>query len=166
MKPRNRPHLSTAETISPHDRRTLVESARVLRRAAAMGALPRLLEGRNLGLLCEQQDSAEAALFERAATELGARVARISADLSASLSEESLQRTAQTLGRLYDAIECQGLTRELLRRVRAGAGIPVFDGVACAHHPSAPLAAQVDEQGAAADNRRHVVQAMLLRTLG
>lgn len=167
MSPRHLPHLSTAAILSPGDRKTLIASARTLRRAAAAGALPRLLDGKHIGLLCGAQASADAALFERAATELGARVSRISPELSASLSEESLRRTAQMLGRLYDAIECQGLAGQLLQRVRAEAGVPVYDGIACGHHPSAALVTALGGPGAAAaDNRRHVLQALLLSTMG
>lgn len=166
MNPSHLPHLITAATIVPSDRETLVAGARALQRAATLGALPRLLEGKNIGLLCASQDSAAAALFERAAAELGARVARISPELSTALGDENLRRTARTLGRLYDAIECQGLADPLLQRVRAEAGVPVYDGIACARHPSAALAAEVDAQAPDADNRRHVLQALLLSTIG
>lgn len=165
MSPRHLPHLSTAATLSPGDRKALIASARALRRAAAAGALPRLLDGKHIGLLCGAQAGEDAALFERAATELGARVSRISPALSASLGEESLTRTAQTLGRLYDAIECQGLAGQLLQRVRAEAGVPVYDGSASAHHPSAALVAALGEADTAADNRRHLLQALLLSTM-
>lgn len=166
MNPRNLPHLITCATISPSDRETLIAGACALQRAAASGALPKLLTGKNIGLLCCAHDSQDAALFERAAAELGARVDRISPELSASLSEASLRRTARTLGRLYDAIECQGVAQELLLRVRAEAGVPVYDGIGCAHHPSAALAAELGGQTAFADNRRHVLQAVLLSTMG
>jgi len=152
------PHLITAATLSPSDRDALVAGAHALQRAEALGALPRLLEGKNIGLLCTAPESAEAALFERAASELGARVARISPELPGTLGADDRRRTARTLGRLYDAIECQGLADEWLQGIRAEAGVPVYGGAACAHHPSAALAAD-------ADQRRHVLQALLLSTI-
>jgi ornithine carbamoyltransferase len=166
MNRSNLPHLITAATILPSDREALVASARALQRAAANGAIPKLLDGKNIGLLCGSQDSEDAALFERAATELGARVSRISPDLSTSLSDETIRSTARTLGRLYDAIECQGLAGPLLQRVRAEAGVPVYDGIACARHPSAALAAQVSDEATVTDSRRRVLQALLLSTIG
>jgi ornithine carbamoyltransferase len=169
MNPRNLPHLVTAASISPSDREALIASARALQRAATDGAIPKLLDGKNIGLLCGSQDSEDAALFERAATELGARVGLISPDLSPTLSDENLRRTARTLGRLYDAIECQGLAGKLLQRIRAEAGVPVYDGIGCAHHPSAALTAELSDQSdqaGIADRRRHILQALLLSTLG
>jgi len=166
MNPRNLPHLITAANLAPSDRETLLAGARALHRAAVAGALPRLLEGKNIGLLCATPDAEAAALFERAAGELGARVARISPGLSPASGDESLRRTARTLGRLYDAIECQGLAGELLQQLRAEAGVPVYDGIACTRHPSAALVAELGDEGAAADSRRHVLQALLLCTMG
>lgn len=165
MTPQSLPHLCSATTLSPGDRASLLAGARDLRRADADGALPRLLAGKHIGLLCEPQHGEDAALFERAATGLGARVSRISPELSDSASDESVQRMARTLGRLYDAIECQGLDGALLQRVRAEAGVPVYDGAASDGHPSAALAATLGEQDGSADHRRYVLQALLLCTM-
>ena len=63
--------------IMPRDENVLLEQARILWRAAGDGTLRPLLKGKNLGLLCAVDDSLEAILFRRAATELGARVAHI-----------------------------------------------------------------------------------------
>lgn len=159
------PHLITATALLPGDRETLAAGARALFSAAAAGPLPRLLEGKNIGLLCATPGSEDAVLFERAASELGARVARIDATLPASLADEHIRRTARTLGRLYDAIECQGLAGVLIERLRAESGVPVYDGIACASHPSAAVAAAVGEPPVAAERRCRVLQALLVSTM-
>ncbi|HEY2925373.1 ornithine carbamoyltransferase [Piscinibacter sp.] len=156
------PPVTPFAPMSPSDRNALVASARALKRAALAGSTRPLLRGKNIGLLCEAQDSDDADLFRRAATELGARVARIRPSASGLLNATEVQHTARMLGRLYDAIECQGLPEELVQQVRDDAGVPVYDAIAGAGHPSAALAAMVDDEG---DNRRYVVQALLISTI-
>jgi ornithine carbamoyltransferase len=77
-----------------------------------------------------------------------------------------VRHTARILGRLYDAVECQGMAPELVRRVSREAAIPIYGGIACATHPTAALANQLDPQSLPADNRRFVLQALLLGSVG
>jgi ornithine carbamoyltransferase len=150
--------------MSPHDVSTVLASARTLRRAALAGATQPLLRGKNFALLCEADDT-EAALFRDAAAELGAHVAQIRPSLSELSTSNDVQHTARMLGRLYDALECQGMPASLVRQVGAGAGVPVYDGIALPGHPTARLAEQLDGDDAPADKRRYVLQAVLLGTL-
>jgi ornithine carbamoyltransferase len=69
------------------------------------------------------------------------------------------------LGKLYDAVECQGMAPTLVRQVRDGAGVPVYDGIASPRHPTAQLAHQLGGDTSDADNRRFVLQAVLLNSL-
>ena len=124
-----------------------------------------LLRGKNLGLLCEADDDGDAALFRRAAVELGAHVAHIRPSLSELSTPQEVQHTARMLGRLYDAVECQGMAPALVQQVGNDAGVPVYDGIASQDHPTARLAALLDGDAAPADNRRFVLQAVLLSTL-
>lgn len=139
--------------------------ARRLQLAALAGRSEPLLRGKNLGLLSEHEDSQDARLFHRAATELGAQVAQLRARLSAQTPATDLQHTARLLGRLYDAVECQGLPAALVSQVGAAAGVPVYDGVATAAHPTAPLSERLGGGGSPADHRRFVLQAVLLGAL-
>ena len=97
-----------------------------------------LLRGRNFGLVSMQHDSDEARLFERAASGLGARVAHIDPSVAGLLGVDDVSRTAAWLGRLYDAIECQGLPADRVAQLRASAGIPVFDHLATSIGPGPP----------------------------
>jgi ornithine carbamoyltransferase len=133
--------------------------------AAARGAAQPLLRGKNVGLMAASDRTPEAALFRRAATELGARVARIGASLSDASPPADLTHTARLLGRLYDAVECQGLSSALVHRIGAEAGIPVFEAAASDTHPSATLASRLPAS-APEDARRFVLQALLLQALG
>ena len=143
----------------------VLDQARSLQRAAAAGDLPASLRGRQLGLLCEADDSGDAALFRRAAAELGAQVAHIRPSLTELSTLPDVRRTAYMLGRLYDAVECQGVASDLVHQMGVHAGVPIYDGVASPKHPTAKLADLLDGDALSPDKRRFVLQAVLLSTI-
>ena len=151
--------------MSPRDVTAVLASARTLQRAAGAGKVQPLLRGKNLGLLCDANEDGDAALFRRAAVELGAHVAHIRPSLSELSTPQEVQHTARLLGRLYDAVECQGMAPALVQQVGSDAGVPVDDGIASRNHPTAHLAELLDGDASPADNRRFVLQAVLLNTI-
>lgn len=145
----------------------LLASARLLQRSEPGADTEVLLRGKNLGLVCEDAAGADAMLFRDAAATLGASVSHIRPDLAppdGTVGSGPL-RTARLLGRLYDGIECQGLAPALVRQLASEAGVPVFDGLATAAHPSALLAEQLLGADSPERKRRLIVQAMLLLEL-
>ncbi|MEP7058106.1 MAG: ornithine carbamoyltransferase [Caldimonas sp.] len=148
--------------MSPRSAAALLDCARALQQAAEAGRTVPLLRGKNLGLMCASPDTPDAALFERAAAELGAQVAHIRPGLSASSTAQEVQHTARMLGRLYDAVECQGIASALVIRIGRQAGIPVYDALASQQYPTLQIAPSLDGDAARADNRRFVLQAVLL----
>lgn len=130
--------LWSLEGLTRGDLLTLVGSARALQRAAGeAGSRPAPLRGKNLALLSDDPDSPAAHAFLRAATGLGAQVARVRAT---EPGPRELRDRAGLLGQLYDAIECQGLAEAELRQLDRGAGVPVFNGIASPSHPLKDLA--------------------------
>ncbi len=156
---------ANADPMSASEVNAVLDQARALQTAARDGATQPMLRGKKLGLLCESEDLPEAVLFRRAARGLGAHVAYIRPSLSEESTPAEVQHTARLLGRLYDAVECQGTVRALARQIGADAGVPVYSGVASASHPTAALAAALGDDDASGDNRCFVVQAMLLMTI-
>lgn len=69
------------------------------------------------------------------------------------------------LGRLYDGVECQGLAPALVEAVGREAGVPVYDGLASAAHPTARLAGLLGAEDMPGKLRRLVLQTVLLSTL-
>jgi ornithine carbamoyltransferase len=139
----------------------VLAQAELLRAAMRGGTAGTLLRGRHLGLLCNDVDQPAARLFHIAAEGLGARVSDI-----APLQPDPAgghAGTARLLGRLYDAIECQGLEAAVVAELRTRAGIPVFAGLATDAHPSAWLASRL--AGPDPERRRLVLQAVLVRAL-
>jgi ornithine carbamoyltransferase len=156
---------AAAPQLSPLEVTSLLYRARLLQRAALAGNTLRLLRGKNLGLLCGTQPDEAQALFRRAAEELGARVAVMRSDLSLASEAQEVRNTARMLGRLYEAVECQGMNPTLVERIGQHAGIPVFDGAATKGHPTNRLAELLGDRTSLADNRRFVLQALLLNAI-
>jgi ornithine carbamoyltransferase len=152
-------------SLPPGDELALLEQARSLQRASAAGRVQPLLRGKNLGLLCADDTQAQALLFRHAASELGAHVAHIGMSLSECSAEQEVTHTARMLGRLYDAVECQGLPTAMVQQMAEVAGIAVYDGLASNERLISRLAAQLGDEASAGDNRRFVLQALLLHTI-
>ena len=142
----------------------LLRQARTLERSAGTDSTRRLLRGKNLGLVCDSPATEAATLFRDAAAQLGAHVAHVRPNLSSASSPQEVQHTARMLGRLHDALECQGLPAALVEQVGKDAGVPVYDGIASADHPTASRARALGMHPTA-DARRYVVQAILLSTI-
>jgi ornithine carbamoyltransferase len=150
--------------MSPPEEAAVVERARRLKRAALAGSTKALLRGKKLGLLSEADDE-DVASFRSAAAELGAHVSHIRPSLSDLSTAEEVRRTSQLLGRLYDAVECQGIAGALVGELRKDAGIPIYNGVTGARHPTARLAEQLGTDTSTQANRRFILQAVLLSTI-
>ncbi len=160
------------EPFTPREANTVLAHAKALQRAVQSGSSKALLRGKNLALLCEADcvdddgdGDADAALFRRAAVELGAHVARIRPSLSALSTPQDVQHTAMMLERLYDAIECQGLARALVLQIGQAAGVPVYHAMASKQHPTAKLVDQLSGDALPGDKRRLVLQAALLSSI-
>jgi ornithine carbamoyltransferase len=152
------------DNLSPHDAEEVLATARMLQRAAGAGRTQPLLRGKHFGLLSESADSAAAELFRAATVELGAQLTHIRPPFTEASPVADVQQCARVLGRLYDVVECEGIAPTLVRRIAGDAGVPVFDAIAGAAHPTARLAADLGD-GTPGDNRRFVLQAVLLSTL-
>jgi len=162
--PKHRPLLAIDE-MPPHDATALLDSARALQRAALAGQSRRLLWGRKVGLLCDDEDDPDAALLYRAASELGAHVACIRPNLSELGTPQEVQRTARLLGRLYDALVCHGMTPVMMQRLSDDAGVPVYGGIASSHETLAGLADKLGGDAPPDEKRRFLLQAALSRSI-
>lgn len=151
-----------ADRLSDSQRRALAATATAFKHAAREGRAARPLQGKNLGLICEAEDSPDATLFEDAAKALGAHVVRIRPSVAGLGNIAALPQTARLLGRLYDAIECHGLTPEVVEQIRRHAGVPVYDALSRTSPSQRAVASLVDGDGDSVDNRAYVLQALLV----
>lgn len=155
LKDRN---LLSLADLGPADVAFVRDLARRLRAEHDAGTDQPLLRGRIVGVL---GDGPVAPAFAAAVQELGASVAAVSPGLVDGGEPARLERTAQWLGRLYDAIDVAD--PELAARLARHSRVPVFGGLASPEHPFRSLG---DGLGAtAADARVPLIKALLLATL-
>lgn len=162
-----RPTSPRPAAAPPGDAEAVLSQAQALWRAERAGTARPWLKGRRFGLLCDDADSADALLFRRAATELGAHVSHVRPTLTPGTPAHEVEATARLLGRLYDALECQCASIDLatLSQLRSVSGVPVYEGLATEAHPTARLAERLDASIALPDRRRIVVEAVLVNAL-
>ena len=129
-----------------------------------------MLRAKKVGLLCasdvaDTADDDDVALLDRAAAELGAHVAHIRPDLTERSELRQVVQTAHMLGRLYDALVCQGMAPVVVQRLSDEAGIPVYDGIVSPSHSLAKASDSLGPAISGADKRRFLLQAELLRSM-
>jgi ornithine carbamoyltransferase len=164
MRFRARQGTAGTDFQDPKAAAAVVLQARVL--AGADGAGLKLMNGKRLALLSPEKGDEGATAFVQAATALGAHVSFVQPSLDEASSASQVADLARMLGQLYDAVECQHLPISLVQRIASSAGIPVFDGLATASHPTCALAAELNGDTSAEDKRRRILQAALLVSMG
>lgn len=152
--------------LSAHEAAAVLAHARQLQQAQASGAAPApLLHGKRIALLCARESDPDAALFRSAASTLGAQVSHIVPRFAPAVTPHEMARTGLMFGRLYDAVECQGLAPEQVQQLSDAAGVPVFDGLAHAGYLPEPAIGPQGDAALPAIGQRFIVQAVLVASL-
>ncbi|HEY7145958.1 MAG TPA: ornithine carbamoyltransferase [Streptosporangiaceae bacterium] len=118
----------------------LVEFASELKVQKQLGQRTSRLEGRNVALIFEKTSTRTRSAFEVAAHDEGAHVTYLGPDDSQLGRKESVKDTARVLGRMFDGIEFRGFSQEAAETLGAWAGVPVWNGLTDAWHPTQMLA--------------------------
>ena len=126
--------------------------------ASIEGMVP--LRGRNIGILCDDPDHADALGLQQAVAALGARVALVHSTQHGETAAPSPVDTARVLGRLYDAVICVDLPAERVQALQTHADIPVLTDIA------AEWRAQRALNPEAGDGPRPLLLQALLTSLG
>lgn len=120
--------------------RALVDLAAELKAAKKAGAEVQRLRGRNIALIFEKPSTRTRCSFEVAAADQGASTTYIDPAGSHIGKKESARDTARVLGRMFDAIQFRGDAQETVETLAAHAGVPVYNGLTDAWHPTQMLA--------------------------
>ncbi|NMC55936.1 MAG: ornithine carbamoyltransferase, partial [Eubacteriaceae bacterium] len=97
-----------------------------------------LLKGKNIVLLFEKTSTRTRCAFEVAAYDEGANVTFLTN--SQMGKKESIEDTANVLGRFYDGIEFRGFAQKTVEDLAKYSGIPVWNGLTDFDHPTQALA--------------------------
>jgi ornithine carbamoyltransferase len=126
--------------FTPEEFLYLVDLSNQLRRAKQLGLAEQRLAGRNIALIFEKASTRTRSAFEVAAHDEGAHVTYIGPGESQLGYKESVKDTARVLGRMFDGIEYRGFSQESIEILGANAGVPVWNGLTDAWHPTQMLA--------------------------
>ena len=118
----------------------LVDLAEKARKDKEMGLQTHRLAGRNIALIFEKASTRTRSAFEVAAHDEGAHVTYIGPGESQLGHKESVKDTARVLGRMFDGIEYRGFAQASVETLAACAGVPVWNGLTDAWHPTQMLA--------------------------
>lgn len=136
---RGRSLLSLIEE-SPAEIRYLIDLAHDLKRAKYAHQEHQLLAGKSIALIFEKTSTRTRAAFEVAAADQGASTTFLEPSSTQIGHKESTKDTARVLGRMYDAIQYRGASQATVEQLAEFAGVPVYNGLTDAWHPTQMLA--------------------------
>lgn len=136
---RNRNFLTLLD-FSPKEIMYLLDLAKELKRVKYTGTEQQKLKGKNIVILFEKDSTRTRCSFEVAALDQGAHVTYLGPTGSQMGKKESIADTARVLGRMYDGIEYRGFDQSIVEELAAYSGVPVWNGLTDADHPTQVLA--------------------------
>ena len=130
----------TLEDFTPAEIRYLLDLAHDLKSKRRSGVCEPTMQGKHIVLLFEKTSTRTRCSFEVAATQEGAHVTYLDAGSSQMGKKESLEDSAKVLGRFFDGIEYRGYEQSVVEDLAKWAGVPVWNGLTDADHPTQILA--------------------------
>ncbi|MCF0150135.1 MAG: ornithine carbamoyltransferase [Firmicutes bacterium] len=126
--------------FSSEEIRFLIDTAKEFKRKKKAGESHRYLEGKNIVLLFEKTSTRTRCSFEVAGHDLGMSVTYLDPKSCQMGKKESIEDTAQVLGRMFDGIEYRGFGQEIVQCLADNAGVPVWNGLTDDFHPTQMIA--------------------------
>ncbi|OLS02403.1 ornithine carbamoyltransferase [Tissierella creatinophila] len=120
--------------------RYLIDLSKDFKSMKRAGVPHKYLEGKNIVLLFEKTSTRTRCSFEVAGYDLGMGVTYLDPGSSQMGHKESIKDTARVLGRFYDGIEYRGFSQDLVEELAKYAGVPVWNGLTDAFHPTQMIA--------------------------
>ena len=126
--------------FTPAEIRYMLELSKEFKRLKLTNTPHRYLQGKNIVLLFEKTSTRTRCAFEVAGMDLGMGVTFLDPGSSQMGKKESIEDTAKVLGRMYDGIEYRGFDQDLVEQLSRDSGVPVWNGLTDAFHPTQMLA--------------------------
>ena len=118
----------------------LLELSKELKEKKKNGGGKKLLENKNILLLFEKTSTRTRCAFEVAAADEGAHTTYLNISDGQMFHKESIEDTAKVLGRMYNGIQFRGFKQEAVEILSKFSGLPVWNGLTDAYHPTQVLA--------------------------
>ena len=122
--------------FTPEEIEGMLDLAADLKAKKKAGVPHDTLRGKNIALIFEKTSTRTRCSFEVAAHDLGMQVTYLDPSGSQIGKKESIADTARVLGRMYDGIEYRGFGQDIVEELAKYAGVPVWNGLTNASHPT------------------------------
>ena len=126
--------------FTPDELLSLIQLSADLKAESKGGRERQRLERKKIALIFEKTSTRTRCAFEVAAYDQGAHVTYLGPEGTQIGHKESIEDTARVLGRMYDAIEYRGFGQDVVEKLAANAGVPVYNGLSDQFHPTQMLA--------------------------
>lgn len=133
-------HFLKELDFSAQEFRHLIDLAAELKAARRSGTETQRLTGKRIALIFEKTSTRTRCAFEVAAADQGATTTYLDPSGSQIGHKESPRDTARVLGRMYHGIQYRGSSQQTVEELAAHAGVPVYNGLTDAWHPTQMLA--------------------------
>lgn len=130
----------TLMDFTPQEIRYMLDLGHNLKAKKRSGVKGTLLERKNIVLLFEKTSTRTRCAFEVATYDEGGNITFLDSKSSQMGKKESLEDTAKVLGRFFDGIEYRGYDQEVVELLAKHSGVPVYNGLTDADHPTQILA--------------------------
>ena len=128
----------TLKDFTPPEIRYLLDLSRDLKAKKRSGIKGNLLFRKNVVLIFDKASTRTRCAFETAAWDEGGHATFLTN--SQMGKKESVEDTAKVLGRMYDGIQYRGFSQKLVEDLAKHSGVPVWNGLTDADHPTQILA--------------------------
>ena len=126
--------------FTPDEINYLLDLATEFKRMKNNGVEHKSLSAKQIVLLFEKTSTRTRCAFEVGARDLGMGVTFLDSGSSQMGKKESLEDTAKVLGRMFDGIEYRGFKQSVVEDLAKYSGVPVWNGLTDAFHPTQMLA--------------------------
>lgn len=118
----------------------LLDLSMDLKRKKRAGIKGDLLENKNVALIFEKSSTRTRCAFTVACIDEGAHPEFLGKNDIHLGKKEDVQDTARVLGRMFDGIQFRGFSQDLVEALAKHSGVPVWNGLTDAYHPTQILA--------------------------
>jgi len=127
--------ILTCQDLSRDEIQLIFETTKEMKHAYYRGERPKLLEGKNLGMIFEEPSTRTRVSFEVAMSQLGGHALYLRPGELHLGVRETIADTARVLSRYLDGIMARLLKHETLEELAKHATIPVINGLTDWFHP-------------------------------
>lgn len=130
----------TLMDFTPEEIRYMLDLAHDLKAKKRSGIVGESLKGKNILLLFEKTSTRTRCAFETACSDEGGKAVFLDPGSSQFGKKESVEDSAKVFGRFFDGIEYRGYDQSLVEDLAKYSGVPVWNGLTDADHPTQILA--------------------------